>query len=33
MNKVIVITGPTGIGKTRLSITIAKHFNGEIINA
>lgn len=33
MNKVIVITGPTGIGKTRLSITIAKYFDGEIINA
>lgn len=29
---VIVITGPTGVGKTKLSISIAKKFNGEIIN-
>ena len=33
MNKVIVITGPTAVGKTKLSIEIAKYFNGEIINA
>jgi tRNA dimethylallyltransferase len=33
MNKIIVVTGPTGIGKTKLSIALAKHFNGEIINA
>ncbi len=33
MNKVIVIVGPTGVGKTNLSLEIAKHFNGEIINA
>jgi tRNA dimethylallyltransferase len=33
MKKIIVIVGPTGIGKTRLSIALAKHFNGEIINA
>ena len=32
MNKVIVIVGPTGVGKTRLSIELAKHFNSEIIN-
>ncbi|NLA33512.1 MAG: tRNA (adenosine(37)-N6)-dimethylallyltransferase MiaA [Tenericutes bacterium] len=32
-NKVIVILGPTGVGKTRLSIELAKKFNGEIINA
>ncbi len=30
---VIVITGPTGIGKTKLSIALAKTLNGEIINA
>ena len=30
---VIVITGPTGIGKTALSIGIAKHFNTSIISA
>ncbi len=32
-NKVIVILGPTGVGKTKLSIELAKKFNGEIINA
>lgn len=32
MEKVIVITGPTGVGKTKLSIEIAKKFNCEIIN-
>ena len=29
---IIVITGPTGIGKTKLSIELAKKFNAEIIN-
>ena len=29
---IIVITGPTGVGKTKLSIELAKKFNGEIIN-
>ena len=33
MNKVIVIVGPTGVGKTRLSIELAKKLDGEIINA
>lgn len=33
MNKIIVITGPTGVGKTKLSIELAKIYNGEIINA
>ena len=33
MNKVIVIVGPTGVGKTKLSIMLAKKYNGEIINA
>jgi len=33
MNKVIVITGPTGVGKTKLSVELAKRLNGEIINA
>lgn len=32
MNKIIVITGPTGVGKTKLSIELAKKYNGEIIN-
>ena len=30
---IIVITGPTCVGKTKLSIEIAKKLNGEIINA
>ncbi len=30
--KVIVITGPTGIGKTEISIEVAKKINGIIIN-
>ena len=33
MKKVIVIVGPTGVGKTKLSIELAKKLNGEIINA
>jgi|SRR5690554_3758810 len=33
MKKIIVITGPTGVGKTKYSINLAKKFNGEIINA
>lgn len=33
MKKVIVITGPTGVGKTRLSVGLAKKLKGEIINA
>ena len=32
MDKVIVIVGPTGVGKTKLSIELAKIYNGEIIN-
>ena len=31
--KVICIVGPTGIGKTKLSIELAKKINGEVINA
>ena len=33
MKKIIVITGPTAVGKTKLSIELAKKYNGEIINA
>lgn len=29
---IIVIVGPTGVGKTKLSIELAKKFNAEIIN-
>ena len=32
MQRVIVIVGPTGVGKTKLSIELAKRYNGEIIN-
>jgi tRNA dimethylallyltransferase len=31
--KLIVIVGPTAVGKTRLAIDIAKHFHTEIISA
>ena len=31
--KVVFILGPTGVGKTKLSVWIAKKFNGEIISA
>lgn len=33
MQKVIAIVGPTAVGKTRLSVELAKKFDGEIINA
>lgn len=33
MKKIIVIVGPTGVGKTKLSIELAKKYQGEIINA
>ena len=32
MRKVIVIVGPTGVGKTKLSIELAKKLDGEIIS-
>ena len=32
MKKVIIITGPTAIGKTKLSIELAKRLNTELIN-
>lgn len=31
--KLIVLVGPTGVGKTELSLDIAEHFNTEIISA
>ncbi len=30
---IIVITGPTGVGKTKLSLELAKKYDAEIINA
>lgn len=33
MKKVIVIVGPTAVGKTKLSIELAKKLDGEVINA
>lgn len=33
MGKIIVIVGPTGVGKTALSIKLAKEYNAEIINS
>ncbi|HPF82916.1 MAG TPA: tRNA (adenosine(37)-N6)-dimethylallyltransferase MiaA [Bacilli bacterium] len=33
MNKIIVILGPTAVGKTKMSVELAKKLNGEIINA
>lgn len=32
MKKLVVILGPTAVGKTKVSIEIAKHYNFEIIN-
>ena len=29
----VILTGPTAVGKTQLSIELAKHINGEIISA
>lgn len=31
--KIVVICGPTGVGKTSAAIEVAREFNGEIINA
>lgn len=31
--KIVVIVGPTAVGKTNLSIEIAERYNGEIVNA
>lgn len=30
---IIVVVGPTAVGKTKMSIELAKQFNGEVINA
>ena len=33
MTKVVFILGPTGVGKTKMSISLAKKFDGEIVSA
>lgn len=33
MNKLMILTGPTSVGKTGLSVKLAKKLNGEIISA
>ena len=33
MEDIVVIVGPTGVGKTKLSVELAKKINAEIINA
>ena len=33
MNKLLVITGPTATGKTKLALELAKEFNGELVSA
>lgn len=33
MEKIIVIIGPTGVGKTKMSVELAKRLDAEIINA
>ena len=33
MKPLIILTGPTAVGKTKLSIALAKAINGEIISA
>jgi tRNA dimethylallyltransferase len=33
MDRLVVLVGPTGIGKTRLALKLAVKFNGEIISA
>lgn len=33
MHKLLIITGPTGVGKTKFAVTVARKFNGELISA
>lgn len=33
MKKILIICGPTGVGKTKLGLHLARKFNGEIISA
>ncbi len=30
---IIVVAGPTGVGKTKMSVALAKHYNGIVVNA
>ena len=32
VEKVLMIVGPTAVGKTSLSIKLAQHFNGQVIS-
>lgn len=32
MEKVIVVVGPTGVGKTKMGVALAKYLNGEVIS-
>lgn len=32
MKKVIVVVGPTGVGKTKMGVALAKYFDGEVIS-
>ena len=32
MNRLIAIVGPTGVGKSRLALTLAQAFNGEVVS-
>ena len=33
MSKIVVVLGPTGVGKTRLSVSLAKYLDAVIVNA
>ncbi|KAF0762811.1 hypothetical protein AaE_003263, partial [Aphanomyces astaci] len=33
LQKILVVVGTTGAGKTKLSVELAKAFNGEIVNS
>lgn len=33
MNTILIICGPTGTGKTKLALSLAKKFNGELVSA
>lgn len=32
MKKVVVVVGPTGVGKTKMGVALAKYFDGEVIS-